>query len=166
MSAVPLLEAVGLTLARAGRVLVRDLALTIHAGEFWAVIGENGTGKSSLLAALAGLPPGPSTAVHLLGRPLVSWPPRQRARELGLLPQDPPPPFPATVADWVQTGRFPFQGLWRREDAQDRAQVQRALEELELTPLAHRDVTTLSGGERRRVEAAALLAQNPRVWLL
>jgi iron complex transport system ATP-binding protein len=155
-----------LSVAIAGRVLVRDLELAVPSGAVTAILGRNGAGKTLTLHTLAGLRAPSRGAVTLDRQPLASWPRRALARKLGLLTQTTEDPFPATVLDSVLIGRHPHIGFWRWESDADREIARAALAAVAVADLAERDVATLSGGERRRVALATLLAQDPDVLLL
>ncbi|RMG31935.1 MAG: ABC transporter ATP-binding protein [Gammaproteobacteria bacterium] len=164
-----LLTTEALTLEVDGRRLVEGLALAIRPGERWCVLGNNGTGKTRLLETLLGLHPPAAGAVHLDGRALSAWPARARARRIGLLAQHEEDPFPLTVEEAVRQGGHPWRrdalGLAPLPDAVAE-RIEAAVAALELAPLRGRNVQTLSGGERRRVAAATLLVQAPRLFLL
>jgi iron complex transport system ATP-binding protein len=171
MSALPMSAAAGLACTQlnvevAGRGLVRELELSIAGGSVTAILGCNGAGKTLTLHTLAGLRAPAQGSVTLDGALLASWPRRALARRLGLLTQTTEDPFPSTVLDSVLVGRHPHIDFWRWESDADRAIARTALAAVALEELAERDVDTLSGGERRRVALAALLAQNPDVFLL
>lgn len=144
-------------LAIAGRLHPLDLAPA--PGQVTAILGRNGAGKSSLLAALAGLLP--SHAVTLDGKPLADWPARARARALGFLPQGGEVAWNLSVRALVALGRLPH----RTGAKADALAVDQALAALDLTHLAARAVHTLSGGERARALLARVLAGEPR-WIL
>jgi iron complex transport system ATP-binding protein len=109
----------------------------------------------------------PSTgSVQLDGHALSEWSGRALARSVGLLTQTTEDPFPSTVLETVLIGRHPHIGFWQWESDVDRRIASSALAAVGLPDLAERDVATLSGGERRRVAIAALLAQDPDVYLL
>ena len=160
------LACLAVTVEVPGRTLVRDLTLDVPAGELLVVLGRNGSGKSSTLHTLAGLRPPASGQVLLAGRPVESWPRRELARTLGLLPQLVDDPFPATALEAVLVGRHPHLDFWAWESVDDRASAQRALAAVDLAGLEDRDIATLSGGERRRLSIATILAQDPGVFLL
>jgi iron complex transport system ATP-binding protein len=162
----PLLEADGLTLRAGPRTLFEQLSLRVAPGELWCVLGCNGSGKTSLLHALAGLRAPQAGMVRLGGRPLADWPPADAACLRGLLPQALHDAFAARVLDVVLLGRHPHLARWAWEDDEDRALALAALRVVDADGLAMRDVTTLSGGERQRVGIAALLAQQPLLLLL
>jgi iron complex transport system ATP-binding protein len=149
-----------------GRSLVSGLRISIGQGEFLAVLGQNGSGKSLTLHTLAGLRPIASGTVLLQGAPLVTAPRKTVARHLALLPQHNEDIFPSTVIDTVLIGRHPHIRRFRWESDADRQMARNALRAVDLEALAERDLATLSGGERQRVAIAQVLAQNPDVYLL
>ncbi len=104
--------------------------------------------------------------MSLAGEPLATMPPRLRAQRMGLLPQDTFDAFPATVQEIALAGRHPHVPRWRPESAQDVAIATAALQSVGMADAAARNVQTLSGGERRRVALAMLLAQDPDLLLL
>lgn len=161
-----MLEARQLTLEIAGRCLVRELNLSLDEGETWAVLGANGSGKTTLLLTLAGLRRASSGHARLRNLDLDAWSARERARTIGVLFQDSDSAFPATALDIVLTGRHPHHGRFEVSDADDIAHAQAALREVGLEGFGPRWVTTLSGGERRRIELAAVLAQEAPILLL
>ena len=155
-----------LTIAAGVRVLVRDLSLSLARGEFLVILGRNGCGKSLTLHALAGLAAPHAGSVLLRGADMRVLRRRQVARQLGLLPQDREESLAMTVLESVMIGRHPHLSLWQREGPGDLAIARSALTRLGLADFAQRLVTTLSGGEQRRVAMAALLVQAPQIYLL
>jgi len=160
------LECSGLAVRVPGRELVRELNTQFLPGTVTAVLGRNGAGKSSLLHVLAGLATPAAGEVLLAGRPLAAWPRRDLARRLGLLTQSSEDPFPGTSLETALVGRHPHLDFWQWETDADRAVARRCLAEMDLAGLESRDVATLSGGERRRLAIATVLAQDPGVFLL
>lgn len=149
-----------------GRTLVRALDFEARGGEFIAVLGRNGVGKTLTLHTLAGLRVPAAGSVEFDGRDLAAWSGRERAQRLALLAQTTVDSFPSTVFDTALIGRHPHLPFWQWEGAEDLACAQSALAAVGLADLAARDVTSLSGGERRRLEIATLLAQDAPVCLL
>ncbi len=149
-----------------GRLLVRDLVLSISDGELIAILGQNGSGKSMTLHTLAGLRNPESGSVILNGRNIASTPRSEIARQLALLPQHVDDIFPATVLDTAMIGRHPHIGRLNWESDQDYSVARSALQAVGLDSLLDRDVLTLSGGERRRLAIAQVLTQEPRIYLL
>jgi iron complex transport system ATP-binding protein len=166
VSAEPRLSARGVAIEIAGRTLCRDLDADVHGGEIWAIVGPNGAGKTTLVAALSGLHAPAAGTIAYDGRALDALAPRERAVKRGYLPQDSVDFFPASVLETVLVGRHPHLARWRWESASDLDAARAALSAFGLDAFAARDIRTLSGGERRRVALAALLAQDPALLLL
>ncbi len=161
-----LLSTKHLSVAVAGKWLCRDLDLCIESGQRWAVLGPNGSGKTTLLHSLAGLRPAQGGEILFKGRPLHGWPPRERARSLGILLQHLDDPFPSTVLETALIGRHPHLERWQWESGDDQQQARQALQRMDLAGFEGRAVATLSGGERRRLAIATLLTQDPQLLLL
>jgi iron complex transport system ATP-binding protein len=160
------LAARDLSLRIGARVLLRELSVAFEAGQNWAILGANGSGKTTLLQTLAGLRRADGGAVLLDGQTIRDIPRRLRAQKLGILFQDMPNTFPATVFEMVLSGRHPHLGFWQTESATDQALAHAALAAVELAEFTGRNLATLSGGERRRAEIATLLAQDAPLCLL
>jgi iron complex transport system ATP-binding protein len=161
-----MLHARHLTLTIAERTLCASLDAELKAGENWVILGANGSGKTTLLHALAGLRAPDAGHIRLDDSEVGGIPPRARARRIGVLFQEAESEFPATVLETVLTGRYPHLDRWQWEGTQDYRAAEAALEAVGLSDLARRPLATLSGGERRRVEIAALLAQDAPICLL
>lgn len=150
----------------AGKPVVTGLDLVFRGGQFWGLLGANGVGKTTLLRHLAGLLPPRGGSVSLDGRRLLEWPRRELARALGMLQQHTAYVFDASVIEVALTGRHPYLGPWEREGPADRALAEDAVRAMDLQDQARQSVTSLSGGEARRLAFATLLVQDPRVLLL
>ncbi|WP_374404682.1 ABC transporter ATP-binding protein [Niveibacterium sp.] len=144
---------------------VSALDLDLKAGDRLAILGRNGVGKSTLLAALAGLHPSQGL-LECGGAPLGRWSARALARLRGWLPQHPDDPFASSVEEAVLVGRHPWLERFEWEGDDDLRIAADALAAMGLAGFAQRNVQTLSGGERQRVSIAALLAQTPQLYLL
>jgi iron complex transport system ATP-binding protein len=160
------LEARGLAVARGGREIIRDVDLTLAAGEAVALVGPNAAGKSTLLRALVGLLPATRGEIALDGRPLRSWSREAVARRLALVSADEGIPSPLSVADRAALGRYPHRGPFRPLIAEDRDAIARALELTGIAHLAERPLSRLSAGERQLAGLARGLAQQPQTLLL
>lgn len=152
---------------RAGtRELVSALSLELERGEFLAILGRNGSGKTLTLHTLAGLRQADGGTVLLDGTPIAELSRRAVALRLGLLPQDLEEGFVTSALETVLIGRHPHLSLWQWESAHDERLAREALARVDLATFAARRTDTLSGGEQRRVAVAALLAQEPGIFLL
>ena len=159
-SSAPILCAKGLHFGyRAGSETIIDASMLLRPGDLLGLVGENGAGKSTLLELLGGALRPRGGRISLLGEEVTHWSLAQRARHrVGFLPQQ------ASV----------FRGLTVRDNLlaatelqpEPFADVDTTLRRLELSQLADRRASELSGGERRRVELARLFVTSPRVLLL
>jgi len=155
-----------LSLAYDGADIIDHLDVSIPPGSITVIVGANACGKSTLLRGLARLMKPRVGRVEVDGRDIHSYPSKQLARLVGLLPQHPVAPAGITVADLVARGRYPHQGWFARGTAADDAAIAHALEQTSTTELAGRAVEELSGGQRQRVWIAMALAQEPEILLL
>lgn len=161
-----LLEARELCVARGPREILRELTLSLSAGEAVALVGPNAAGKSTLVRSLAGLLAPRQGQVWLLGRPLAEWSREAVARVLALVTPLDEGPDTFAVRDRVALGRYPHRGPFRPFSRADEEAINRALRQTEIEHLARRRLLTLSAGERQLATLARGLAQEPQVLLL
>ncbi|MGC4934683.1 ABC transporter ATP-binding protein [Gordonia sp. DT30] len=148
------------------RIVIDGLDIDVPDSAITTIIGPNGCGKSTLLRCLARLLPARSGVVRLDGADITKIKPKQVARTLGILPQNPVAPEGLTVEDLVSRGRHPYQKWYQQASAEDTAAVAEALEMTSTTELADRTLDALSGGQRQRVWIALALAQGTDLLLL
>lgn len=154
----------GLSLTLRGRPVLRDVGGALSPGEVTVILGANGAGKSTLLSCLAGLRKPDGGEILLGGKPLHAVAPRERAKVIGLLPQQADIHWNVNVRTLVALGRLPHNHGWGRS-AEDDAAVEAALAATDCAHLADRKAQRLSGGEQARVLLARVLAGEPR-WIL
>jgi iron complex transport system ATP-binding protein len=160
-----LLERVAI--AAGGRDLVRDIDASIAPGEFVAVLGPNGVGKTTLLRAIRGLHPIASGHIAIDGSPLASMGPLERAHRMAFVTADDMMTEALTVADVVAMGRFPHHRWWQwRPSAHDDETIDRALRDVGMASHGAQLFTTLSSGERQRAWIAMGLAQETPIVML
>jgi iron complex transport system ATP-binding protein len=159
------IEVEGLAVALDGTPVVGGASFSAPAGSWVSLIGPNGTGKTTVLRAVAGLIPYDGT-VRVDGVDARSMRGRARARVAAYVPQEPVLPPDMAVADYVLLGRTPHLGYLGIPGAHDRAVAAAAMEHLDVTRFAGRRLARLSGGERQRVVLARSLATEPKVLLL
>ncbi|GGF35384.1 iron ABC transporter ATP-binding protein [Youhaiella tibetensis] len=160
------IEARAATIGYDRRLIAENLSVAIPDGSFTVIVGPNACGKSTLLRALSRLLRPASGEVLLDGRSIQSYPARDVARKLGLLPQTSLAPDGITVADLVARGRYPHQKFLQQWSKDDEAAVIGAMEATKVTDLSGRLVDELSGGQRQRVWVAMVLAQETPLLLL
>ncbi|MFB9320148.1 metal ABC transporter ATP-binding protein [Cryptosporangium minutisporangium] len=147
------------------RQVLRDVSLSVTAGEVVALLGSNGSGKSTLVRTLLGLVPLSAGDARLFGTPVGAF---SDWRRVGYVPQraGAATGVPATVREVVTSGRLARRGFLRFASAADRAAVTDALETVGLADRGRDRVSTLSGGQQQRVLIARALAGAPDLLVL
>lgn len=153
-----LVRARGLTAAYGEHVALREVSLSLREGEVVALVGPNGSGKSTLFRTLAGLTRPVSGEVRFAGKP-APGPVRERTAFAGLVPQDP------ALALYQESVRDELRDTLRHR-GMARGGVEPALDHWGIEHLAGRNPRDVSVGQQQRVAIAAMLAHDPRVWLL
>ena len=146
--------------------MLNGVDCTVRARELWAVLGPNGTGKSTLLRGVLGGLPWTRGGIRLLGRERAEWEARALAQHVAWVPQGFEPAEGFSGLELVLMGRSPHLGLWGLTSASDEALARGVLEELGVAYLAERSCEAMSGGERRMLLLARGLVQQPRLLLL
>jgi ABC-type cobalamin/Fe3+-siderophores transport system ATPase subunit len=141
--------------------IVEPIDLNLPPGQFTAIVGANGVGKTTLLKTIAGMQPSLSGQVQIDGLTLAHMRHRNRSRTLAYVDSETPLFGRMTVLDVVASGRVPFRPWWQwTSKLDDAAAVEAALESCGMTSFAPRKFDSLSSGERQRVWIAAAFAQN------
>ena len=143
--------------------MVRDIRLEVRQGEVLGLLGPNGAGKTTTFYMLAGIIRPTRGQVVLDGLDITRWPLHRRARQgMSYLPQESSIFRKLTVRQNLQI-ILEYSGL---SPADQKRAADRLLEELGITRLENQPAAYLSGGERRRLEIARALIQNPKFILL
>lgn len=158
----PILDVQNITVRYNGRAALEEVTFHLHAGERIAVVGPNGAGKSTLFKVVAGvLQPGAGEVTIFGSRPrrhvCIAYIPQRSVVDWN---------FPVTVADVVMMGRSAKLGMLNWPHKKDWEYVQRALEIVELSDLAQRQIGQLSGGQQQRMFIARALAQEAELMLM
>ena len=135
-----------------------NVSLSLDSGEFVAILGANGAGKSTLMKIASGYLKSKSGAVLLKNKNILKYSPSELAKERAVLEQESPLEFNYTVIDTVCLGRFAMSGFWGI-DEKSKDIAQKALCDVGLSGFENKQYLELSGGEKRRVQLARVLAQ-------
>jgi iron complex transport system ATP-binding protein len=142
------------------------VSFAIAEGEVFGVIGPNSAGKTTLLRLLTRVVAAGAGEVRLDGRAIRLLEHAELARQIAVVPQDAPRPFPFSVEQLVLMGRYPHAPGRFFESERDRSLATAAMEATGVLPLAALPLEQLSGGERQRAMLARALAQQPRLLVL
>lgn len=146
--------------------LLRQLNLTVNRGEMVALIGRNGTGKSTLLKSMIGLMT-PLEGVCLLdGQPLEGYSLPHRARKVSFVSSHLAHLPALSVGELLALGRIPYSGWMGRLTGEDRALIRQALDEVQMSSLETRKLDCLSDGERQRAMIARAFVQDTPLMIL
>jgi iron complex transport system ATP-binding protein len=145
-------------------LVVDDVTVHIAPGGVTAIIGPNGAGKSTLLGMISRLSPMTSGSITVGGMDVAYSDTAVLAKRLAILRQDNHLPLRLTVRDIVAFGRYPHSK--GRLTAEDKIHIDRAIDYLNLSPLADRFLDELSGGQRQRAFVAMVLCQDTDYVLL
>ncbi len=147
-------------------IVSEHITATLPAGEFTCLLGPNGAGKSTLLRTLAAFQPSLGGHMTLDGRDLTDFTAQQLARRIGVVLTERPEIHGMNVREMVAMGRSPYTGFWGALQREDEVAVEEAIAQVGIGPLQHRQVDTLSDGERQKVMIAKALAQQTPVIFL
>jgi len=160
------IQAQGVSMRRAGRLILDDVCVSASAGEFVAVIGPNGAGKSTLLSVLSGLVAPDDGAIHLNDRALSDYTPKEMARLRAFLPQNPRCEWPLPVHRLVGLGLTPMLPAFGDFAPREIERIEAVLAACDLTVQRNQPVTTLSGGELARAMLARAMVADPAMLVV
>lgn len=162
----PLLSIRDLKCQRGSRSLFSGLSFDVFPGEYAAILGPNGVGKTTLLRCVLRVAEDWSGEILLNEKSVRRIPQRKIAAQIAYVPQTFSTVFTFTVRQFVEMGRFPHGNFFAGQTNEDRKIVEESLQLTGTLAFADRTVDTLSGGERQKVLITAALVQNPELLLL
>lgn len=147
-------------------LVLKEVSLNVHKGDYLGMIGPNGGGKTTLVKIMLGLLSPPKGSVRLFGQEIESF---KDWSKVGYVPQKVinfDVNFPATVFEVVAMGRYGKRGLFRSLTKVDKEVVRESLRQVEMLEFKDRIIGDLSGGQQQRVFIARALAGEPEVIFL
>ena len=164
----PVLKLDGLSIRRGGTIILRDISWRVERGQHWAMLGANGSGKTSLLSALTGYLMPTSGEISVLGQRYGAADWRELRKQIGLVSssvrQMMAEDEPALIT--VASGKFAMIDFWGDPSRTELAAAKRLLHQVECGYIADRAWSVLSQGERQRVLIARALMAQPRLLIL
>lgn len=149
-----------------GHEILRGVDFTLSEGEFVGIIGPNGSGKSTFLKNVYKVLRPQKGEIVLMGENLLAMSNREMAQRMAVVVQERESSFDFTVEEVVMMGRQARKHLLERDDDEDRALVERILQQTQLISLRNRGFSSLSGGEKQRALIARALAQQTALLVL
>lgn len=148
------------------RVVTSGLDAQLYGGRLICLLGPNGAGKSTLLRTLAGFQPPLAGDIIIMGRSIREYTPKELAKCMSVVLTEKPLLENMEVEALVGIGRSPYTDFWGRMDDEDKAAVERAITLTGIEGLRHRQVQSLSDGERQKVMIAKAFAQETPIIFL
>lgn len=159
----PIIETHNLHFSYNGQPVISGVNLKIQSGDFMAMIGPNGGGKTTLLKLMLGLLKADSGSIRIFGKP-----PKEVSYRIGYVPQDIHinQNFPISASDVVLMGKLKPGKRWSRHAKEDRMEVLQALERVGIGKYSNRRIGELSVGQKQRVFIARALVTDPDILFL
>jgi len=153
-----------LSLCNKDNILISKLNIEFNTGNFWAILGKNGTGKTTLLQTMAGLLKYRNGSIKIVGTELNLLTPLIRAQKIAFLSQLLESGLDCTVEQSISYGRYPWH-QFKLANKENQALIDSAINAMHLNELRKCSIQNISGGELRKVEIATILAQDSQIMM-
>ncbi len=157
-----IIELYGVTFSYSGEEVIKNVTIALHRGDYLGIVGPNGGGKSTLIKLMLGLVSPKRGSVKLFGQDISKF---RDWYKIGYVPQKNyfDINFPVTVSEVVLMGTYARRGLFHFTTKEDHKKAQAALEQVEMSDFAKRQISDLSGGQQQRVFIARALVTQPEI---
>ena len=146
--------------------VLRNVSLEVPDGRVTALLGPNGSGKTTLLKVLLKILTPQEGFIYIDGRDINEFSREELGKLLAWVPQEEEHPFPYTVLEYLLMGRAPYLGFFNLPTKEDVSKVVGILNRFGIVHLRDREISSLSGGEKRLALITRALAQEPETLLL
>lgn len=161
-----IIEVRNLSYAYGKKQILNDMSFGIAEGDFCAIMGQNGCGKTTLLKCIANLLPIKTNTIFINGKDTTTYSIKNLARQIAFVPQHTPLDFEFSAFETVLTGRNPYQTHLQNESQEDWDIVEECMKKTNTWHLRFATLSEMSGGEMQRVLLARALAQQTPIMLL
>ncbi len=161
-----IIEVRNLSYAYGKKQILNDMSFGIAEGDFCAIMGQNGCGKTTLLKCIANLLPIKTNTIFINGKDTTTYSIKNLARQIAFVPQHTPLDFEFSAFETVLMGRNPYQTHLQNESQEDWDIVEECMKKTNTWHLRFATLSEMSGGEMQRVLLARALAQQTPIMLL
>lgn len=161
-----MLEVNAISAGYSDQPILKEISLHVEEGAVLALIGPNGSGKTTFIRVVSGVLPLQKGSVKVYGTDISGMKPQQRAQMIAVVPQARSIPAAFTTEEVVAMGRTPHLNWLGKISERDQRIIDEALEKMDLLALRERNVNELSGGEQQRLFLARSLAQESPLLLM
>lgn len=145
---------------------ISNISFSLDKGQIMCILGPNGSGKTTLLNCLANLITPTSGSIKIAGQSIRNMRKKDAAKEIGYVPQFHNAVYAYTVREFVTMGRTPYLDILGTPKKKDIEIADEAIRKMNISHLANKQYTRLSGGERQQTMIARVLVQNPKIIML
>ncbi len=148
--------------------IVESISITVGKGEFFALTGPNGSGKTTIIRLIMGVLPRHAGSILVGGTEVQTFKPRELAQKVAVMAQENEAGLDFTVKEIIEIGRYPYQKgmIFKERSQKDEAVIEKVMKQTNVSHFADKPFSSLSGGEKQRVLLAKALAQEPELLLL